>query len=159
MLSLPPQLETLQQEQQQKILAARKEAVEEVVENYREKMKCKNKIEALEQEHAKQQLTETMDIRIYETRLAEQQQQLSTMQQQLAAARESANRSSQQVTELTEEKKRILNSYETELAEEKEYEIEIGQLQLQNDPQQQTDEQSVSYLLLTFLLYKYHLSI
>lgn len=150
---LKQELETLQREQQQKSLAAKQEAVEQVIEKYREKkMEYKNKIEALEQEHAKQQLTETMEIRIYETRLTEQQQQLATIQQQLRAARESANHSSQQVTELTEEKKRILDSYETKLAEEKssmkEYEIEIAQLQLQNDPQQQTDEQLVSYLLL-----------
>ena len=144
---LRQELETLQREQQQKLLAAKKEASEQFVGKYREKkMKYKNKIAALEQEvHAKQQLTENMDIRKYEIRLAEQQQQLVTMQQQLTAARESANRFSRRVTELTEEKRRLVNTYETKLVEEKEsMEEYVAQLEQQKESQQQTEEHSVS---------------
>ena len=144
---LKQELETLQREQQQKVLAAKQEVGEQFAEKYREKKKkYKNKIEVLEQEvRTKQQLAENMDIRKYETGLAEQQQQLATMQQQLAAARESANRFSRRVTELTEEKRRLVNTYETKLVEEKKsMEEYVAQLQQQKESQQQTEEHSVS---------------
>ena len=156
---LRQELETLQREQEQKILAAKRDAVEQVTEKYREKkMKYKKRIEALQQE-IQTKLTENMDIRKYETRLAEQQQQLITKQQQLMAARESANRSSRQVTELTEEKRRIVNSYETKLAEEKRnMEDYVAQLQQQKELQQQTEGPSVSSCMLYVnLLYMYYL--
>ena len=144
---LRQELETLQREQQQKILAAKEEAVEQVQEKYREKkMKYKKQIEVLQQEvHAKQQVAENMDIRKYETRLADLEQQLATKQQLLWAARESANHSSQQVTKLTEEKRKIVNSYETKLVEEKRnIEEYVAQLQQQKESQQQTEQPSVS---------------
>ena len=143
---LRQELDLLQREQLQKILAAKKEASEQFAGKYKEKkMKYKNKIEALEQEvRTKQNLTENIEIR-YETRLAEQQQQLSTMQKQLMAARESANHSSRQVIELTEEKRRLVNSYETKLVEEKRsMEEYVAQLQQQKESQQQTEGPSVS---------------
>ena len=160
---LRQELETLQREQQQKILAAKIEAGGQFAEKYREKkMKYKNKIEALEQEV----FTMNIEIRKYETRLADLEQQLVTMYQQLMAARESASCSSRQVIELTEEKRRIVNSYEIKLVEEKRsMEEYVAQLQQQKESQQQTEEPSVSpcyvysavvnflFLLFVFILF------
>ena len=127
-----------------KSLVTEKDAATHQVETVTHQWRAAQKVSDL-MEEKNRTLTENMAIKKYETRLADLELQLVTMQQQLMAAREKANHSSRQVTELTEEKRRIVNSYETKLVEEKRsMEEYVAQLQQQKEVQQQTEEHSVS---------------